>query len=81
MDVESTALISATVSIISAFLGYFQGRKKYNAEADRAAYEAYNYALQSLRAEMEARVNNLQTQIEDLKKQKCVKQNCTLRLQ
>lgn len=74
-------ILTALVAIVTALLGYFQGKKKTDAEADRAAYEAYSFALDSLRHEFEARITSLQQEIKELKESRCLRKDCLQRLQ
>ena len=74
-------ILTALVAFVTALLGYFQGKKKNDAEADRAAYEAYSFALDSLRKEFEARISSLQQEIKELKESRCLKRDCLQRLQ
>lgn len=53
-------------SVVSAIIGYASGKRLRENEADKAAFEAYNYAIASLRREMESRVAELQRRIEQL---------------
>lgn len=67
MESMTMAIIGASVSIITAFLGYKQGQKKSDAEATQTAFESYNFALESLRKEFEHRINVLQRENDELK--------------
>lgn len=46
--------IEIIVGAVVSCGGFFVGRKKSNAEANRTAYEAFNFALESLRDEMKS---------------------------
>ena len=67
MDTITITLIGAAVSIVTAVLGYKQGQKKRDVEATRAAFESYNYALESLRKEFEQRIEALRKENEELR--------------
>lgn len=66
-------LIGAVVSVLTGLLGFFSGRKKANAEATKAAFEAYAFAISSLRTEFENRFNAMQKRIDELEVQRCSK--------
>lgn len=60
---ESEIILSAiglVSSITSGLIGYANGKRKRENEADKSAYEAYNFALESLRKEFEARIERMQ---------------------
>lgn len=69
-------ILTIIVSAVTGVGGYLTGRRKQIAEADRTAFEAYNYALESLRKEFEARTEDLQRQIKELQGQRCTVSNC-----
>lgn len=56
-------------SVVSAIIGYATGKRKRENEADKTAFEAYNYTIESLRREMENRVAELQRRIEKLEEE------------
>lgn len=67
MSIELINILTTFVaSVISAIIGYASGKRQRENEADKTAYEAYNYAIKSLREEMERRVKELQDRIEVL---------------
>lgn len=66
----NTEIIVALIGAVTTVSGYLFGRRKANNEADRAAYEAYSFALDSLRKEFEARANTMRIEYQELK-QKC----------
>lgn len=67
MSLELINILTTFVaSVISAIIGYASGKRQRENEADKTAYEAYNYAIKSLREEMERRVKELQDRIEVL---------------
>lgn len=66
----NTEIIVALIGAATTVSGYLFGRRKANNEADKAAYEAYSYALQSLRNEFEARAETMRNEYQELKK-KC----------
>lgn len=66
----NTEIIVALIGLGTTVSGYLFGRRKANNEADRAAYEAYSYALESLRKEFEARAKTMNIEYQELK-QKC----------
>lgn len=75
------SIIVALIGFATTISGYLFGRRKANNEADRAAYEAYSYALDSLRKEFEARAKTMSIEYQELK-QKCEAletENTTLR--
>ena len=72
-------LTTSITGIISAVGGYFTGRRKKQAEADKAAFDAYSFALQSLRTEFETRIASLQEQVKDLQKHSCFVESCEKR--
>ena len=67
METLTTALISAAVAIVTAVLGYKQGAKKSNAEANETIFESYNFAIESLRHEFEQRMTALQKENDKLR--------------
>lgn len=70
MNIELiNVLTTFGTSVISAIIGYASGKRKRENEADKTAYEAYNYAIKSLREEMERRVKELQDRIEVLERE------------
>lgn len=67
MNIELINILTTFgASAISAIIGYASGKRQRENEADKTAYEAYNYAIKSLREEMERRVKELQDRIEVL---------------
>ena len=72
-------LTTSITGIISAVGGYFTGRRKKQAEADKAAFDAYSFALQSLRTEFETRIASLQEQVKELQKHSCFVESCEKR--
>lgn len=56
-------------SVVSAIIGYASGKRKRENEADKTAFEAYTYTIESLRREMENRVAELQRRIEKLEEE------------
>lgn len=70
MSIELINILTTFVaSVISAIIGYASGKRQRENEADKTAYEAYNYAIKSLREEMERRVKELQDRIEVLERE------------
>lgn len=70
MNIELINIIlTFSASAISAIIGYASGKRQRENEADKTAYEAYNYAIKSLREEMERRVKELQDRIEVLERE------------
>ena len=70
MNIELINVITTFgASCISAIIGYASGKRQRENEADKTAYEAYNYAIKSLRDEMERRVKELQDRIEVLERE------------
>lgn len=67
METTTTALISAAVAILTAILSYKQGQKKAVADATQTAFEAYNFALESLRKEFEIRIDRLHQENNELR--------------
>ena len=51
---DYTIIITTAVSAFTAIAGFFAGKRRSDAEATQTAFNAYNVALESLRAEMEA---------------------------
>lgn len=76
---NSDLIITGAAGIISTIGGWFVGRRKKQVETDKAAYEAYNFALQSLRNEFEQRIESLQQQIQELKNSACLVEKCNER--
>lgn len=67
MNIELINVITTfAASLVSAIIGYASGKRKRENEADKTAFEAYNYTIESLRREMENRVAELQRRIEKL---------------
>lgn len=54
------SVIALVPSIVTGLIGYVSGKRKRENEADKSAYEAYNFALESLRKEFEARIERMQ---------------------
>jgi Skp family chaperone for outer membrane proteins len=54
------SVIGLVSSIATGLIGYANGKRKRENEADKSAYEAYNFALESLRKEFEARIERMQ---------------------
>lgn len=54
------SVIALVPSIVTGLIGYANGKRKRENEADKSAYEAYNFALESLRKEFEARIERMQ---------------------
>lgn len=70
MSIEFINIITTFgASVISAIIGYASGKRKRENEADKTAFEAYNYTIESLRREMENRVSELQRRIEKLEEE------------
>ena len=70
MNIELINIITTFgASAISAIIGYASGKRKRENEADKTAFEAYNYTIESLRREMENRVAELQRRIEKLEEE------------
>ncbi len=70
MNIELINIITTFLaSVVSAIIGYTSGKRQRENEADKTAYEAYNYAIKSLREEMERRVKELQDRIEVLERE------------
>lgn len=70
MNIELINILTTFgASAISAIIGYASGKRQRENEADKTAYEAYNYAIKSLREEMERRVKELQNRIEALERE------------
>ena len=70
MNIELiNVLTTFGASVISAIIGYASGKRKRENEADKTAFEAYNYTIESLRREMENRVAELQRRIEKLEEE------------
>lgn len=67
--IDYTLLLSPIVAIITAIIGYKTGRRNRENEANRTAFEAYNFAIESLRKEFEARINLLQKENEELREE------------
>lgn len=57
------------IAVFTAIIGYKTGRRNRENEANRTAFEAYNFAIESLRKEFEARINMLQKENEELRKE------------
>lgn len=72
-------LTNGITGIITAVCGYFTGRRKKQSEADKAAFDAYSFALQSLRTEFETRIGSLQEQVKELQKHSCFVESCEKR--
>lgn len=66
MTLDSETIV-ALIGLATTVSGYLFGRRKANNEADRAAYEAYSYALESLRKEFEARTETMRNEYQELK--------------
>lgn len=67
MNIELINIFTTfAASVVSAIIGYASGKRKRENEADKTAFEAYNFAIQSLRSEFEKRVEELQRRIEQL---------------
>ena len=64
---DYTILLSPIVAIITAIIGYKTGRRNRENEANRTAFEAYNFAIESLRKEFEARIDLLQKENKELR--------------
>lgn len=64
---DYTLIISPIVAVFTAIIGYKTGRRNRENEANRTAFEAYNFAIESLRKEFEARINMLQKENEELR--------------
>ena len=54
------SVIGLVSSIATGLIGYANGKRKRENEADKSAYEAYNFALESLRKDFEARIERMQ---------------------
>lgn len=76
---NSDLIITGAAGILSTIGGWFVGRRKKQVETDKAAYEAYNFALQSLRNEFETRIGCLQEQVKELQKHSCFVESCDKR--
>lgn len=71
----STEIIIALIGFLSTCGSYIVGKRKREKEADKSAYEAYNYALESLRKEFEDRVGRMQNDYNELKEKYKTLQN------
>mgnify|MGYP003301026853 CR=1 FL=1 len=70
MNIELINILTTFgASVVSALVGYASGKRQRENEADKTAFEAYNYAIESLRREMENRVGELQRRIEQLEEE------------
>lgn len=68
--IDYIQIISTTlIAVFTAIIGFFTGKKKRDNEATQTAFEAYNFALQSLRKEFESRIELLQKENEELRRQ------------
>ena len=66
--IDYIQIISTTlIAVFTAIIGFFTGKKKRDNEATHTAFEAYNFALQSLRKEFESRIELLQKENEELR--------------
>lgn len=63
------AICTLISNAITALIAYRTGKKKSDNEATRVAFEAYNYAIESLRKEFESRISLLQKENEELRKE------------
>lgn len=61
------SILSVCGATISGAIGFFTGKKKRDNEANKAAFEAYNYAIESLRKEFETRITYLQKENDQLR--------------
>lgn len=66
---DYTLIISPIVAVLTAIIGYKTGRRNRENEATRVAFENYKFALESLRNEFEARINALQKENEELRRE------------
>lgn len=69
----TSEIIIAVIGLISTLLtgvvSYSTGRRQRENEADRTAYEAYSFALESLRKEFEVRIEGMRMDYEQLQKE------------
>lgn len=63
------ALISGGISIITALIGFFSGRRTKENEATKRAFENYSFALKNLREEFNLQINELREENRRLKEQ------------
>ena len=63
------ALCTLVSNAITALIAYKTGKKKSDNEATKVAFEAYNYAIESLRKEFETRYELLQKENAELRKE------------
>lgn len=64
-----TPILAVVAPIFTAIVGYKTGRRNRENEATRVAFENYKFALESLRNEFEARINALQKENEELRRE------------
>ena len=69
MDELTNIIITSATALISSIGGYFVGFRKRTAEENKAIFETYNFAIQSLRDDFFLRVESMKTENEELKKQ------------
>lgn len=54
-------------TFLASWFSYRTGKRQRENEADKAAFEAYNFAIQSLRKEFESRIDLLQRENAELR--------------
>ncbi len=62
-----TGIIGLLSTVFASLLSYRTGKRQRENEAYKTAFEAYNFALESLRAEFEKRIEVLQRENEELR--------------
>ena len=67
--IDYSLILSPIVAVLTAIIGYKTGRRNRENEATRVAFENYKFALESLRNEFEARINALQKENEELRRE------------
>lgn len=66
MTLDPTTIV-ALIGFATTISGYLFGSRKANNEGHMAAYEAYAYAIESLRKEFEARAETMRHDYQELK--------------
>lgn len=77
---EVNMIIGAVCAFASAVFTYFLSKKKNDADVYKTFAETYDFALKSQRDHFELRLNQLETEIEKLKKVICWNKNCEKRI-
>lgn len=61
------AACGVLTTLLASWFSYKTGKRNREHEADKTAFENYNFALQSLRKEFECRIDLLQKENEELR--------------